>query len=997
MNKLLQRFVMLAVFWVSCMGFAGAQKTITGTVTDDSGEPMIGVNILVLGTTIGTVSDFDGGYTLQVPAGATQLQFSYTGYDAVVKDIGSATRLDVVLAEGAVLEDVVVTGYGTVKRENVTGSIATVKNEDFNKGAITSPQELIAGKVPGVTVVTSGEPGGSPIIKIRGGSSLTAINDPLIIIDGIPVANNLISGSRNNLNIVNPNDIETFTVLKDASATAIYGSRASNGVIIITTKKGAVGSKFGLEYNGSVGVSQITRRADNLSSGEFRNMINTNPRFAGDTTIANVMGDADTDWQDVIFQDAFYQDHNLALRGALGEIPYRVSLGYTDKDGLLKTDNFNRITGALNLNPRLLDNKLQLNLSAKYMQDKNQFADQGAIGAAVAFDPTQPIYSGNTNYGGYYTWLQADGSPTALGPFNPLALLEQTDNTSTVNRYILGAEIDYRLWFLEDLRVNLNLGLDHSNGEGRKLIPQDAAFGFSTGGRDEDYSQENKNELLETYLDYNKEINSNFAMDLMAGYSWQHFWFQNYYGVTSAASEQDTLTDYDYNTREYYLLSLFGRANFTLFEDFLVTFSIRRDGTSRFAADNRWGTFPGAAVAWKITDNSAGDPLGLKLRLSWGITGQQGINNDQDYYPYLASYQSGFSTAQYPFGGQYITTLRPNGYDAKIKWEETTTYNAGLDYSVLDNRLFGSVDFYYRKTKDLLNFVPVPAGTNLTNFLNTNIGDLTNKGVEVAINTVPWRSGNNEWTLGFNVALNENEITKLTATDDPGYQGVLTGGINGGVGNTIQIHSVGYPAFSYFVFEQVYDASGIPIEGLYVDRNGDGTVTPADMYRFKKASPDATFGFYTGLNVGHFDFSLGARAMVGNYIYNNNLASQGIYDYIFTPSGSEAGGYLNNTHGQTQTLDINTPQYFSDHYVQDGSFFRIDNITAGYDFGNIGSAISSFRLSATVQNPLLITGYDGIDPEIASRDITTNAVGFGIDNNIYPRSRTFLLGLNVKF
>jgi len=483
----------------------------------------------------------------------------------------------------------------------------------------------------------------------------------------------------------------------------------------------------------------------------------------------------------------------------------------------------------------------------------------------------------------------------------------------------------------------------------------------------------------------------------MAGYSWQHFWFQNYYGVTSAVSEQDTLTDYDYDTREYYLLSLFGRANFTLFEDFLVTFSIRRDGTSRFAADNRWGTFPGAALAWKITDNSAGDPLGLKLRLSWGITGQQGINNDQDYYPYLARYQSGTSTAQYPFGGEYNTTLRPNGYDEKIKWEETTTYNAGLDYSVLDNRLFGSVDFYYRKTQDLLNFVPVPAGTNLTNFLNTNVGDLTNKGVEVAINTVPWRSGNNEWTLGFNVALNENEITKLTATDDPGYQGILTGGIGGGVGNTIQIHSVGYPAYSFFVFEQVYDAAGIPIEGLYVDRNGDGTVTPADMYRYKKAGPDATFGFYTGLNAGHFDFSLGARAMLGNFVYNNNLASQAVYDFIYNSSGGAGGGYLNNVDGQTQTLDINSPQYFSDHYVQDGSFFRIDNITAGYDFGSIGTAISSFRLSATVQNPLLITGYDGIDPEIASRDITSNAVGFGIDNNIYPRSRTFLLGLNIKF
>jgi len=995
MNKLLQRFVMLAVFWVMGMGFVEAQRTVTGTVTDQAGEPMIGVNILVLGTTVGTVSDFDGGYTLQVPAGATQLQFSYTGYDAVIKDLGTASRLDAIMAEGAILEDVVVTGYGTVKRENVTGSIATVKNEDFNKGAITSPQELLAGKVPGVSVITNGEPGGSPIIRIRGGSSLTAINDPLIIIDGIPVANNLISGSRNNLNIVNPNDIETFTVLKDASATAIYGSRASNGVIIITTKKGAVGSKFGVEYNGSAGISQVARRADPLSADEFRDLVAT--RFDATHPAQGLLGTANTDWQDEILQDAFYQDHNLSLRGGIGEIPYRLSFGYTDKDGLIKTDNFNRISGAVNINPRLLDNKLQLNLSAKGMVDKNQFAEQGALGAAVAFDPTQPVFSGDTAYGGYFTWLNNDGSPSTLSPDNPVALLNQRSNNSTVNRYILGAEIDYRLWFLEDLRVNLNLGYDHSDSEGTVYVPTNAAFNYSTGGIDQLYGQEIKNELLETYLNYNKEISSDFAMDLMAGYSWQHFWFQNYGVTTTAASETDTTSAFDYDTREYYLLSLFGRANFTLFQDFLLTVSVRRDGTSRFASDNRWGTFPGVAAAWKITDNSAGDPLGLKLRLSWGVTGQQGINNDQNYYPYLPVYQSSTPTAQYPFGGQYITTLRPNGYDQKIKWEETSTYNVGMDYSVLDNRLFGSIDFYIRETKDLLNFVPVPAGTNLTNYLNTNVGNLTNKGVEVAINTVPWRKGNNEWTLGFNVALNENEITKLTATDDPNYQGILTGGISGGVGNNVQIHSVGYPSFSYFVFEQVYDAAGVPIEGLYVDRNGDGTVTPDDMYRYKKAAPDATFGFYTGVNLGNFDLSLGARAMVGNYVYNNNLASQGVYDFVYNSSGGSGGGYLNNVDSQTEALDINTPRYFSDHYVQDGSFLRIDHITAGYDFGNIGSAISSFRLSITAQNPLLITGYDGIDPEIASRDVTTNSVGFGIDNNIYPRSRTFLLGLNVKF
>ena len=984
MNKQLQRFVMLAVFWVCGMGFADAQRTITGTVTDGAGEPMIGVNVLVLGTTVGTVSDFDGGYTLQVPAGATQLQFSYTGYDAIVMDIGTAAQVDAIMTEGAILEDVVITGYGTVKRENVTGSIATVKSDDFNKGAITSPQELLSGKVAGVNVVTNGEPGGGAVIRIRGGSSLQANNDPLIIIDGVPVASDPISGSRNNLNIVNPNDIETFTVLKDASATAIYGSRASNGVIIITTKRGTVGSKFGVDYNGSAGVSTIAKRSDNLDAGEFRNLVES--QF--DENAQAIMDTFSTNWQDEIFQDAFYMDHNLSVHGAAGEMPYRVSFGYTDRDGLIRTDNFNRITGALNLNPRLLDNKLQLNLSGKYMQDKNHFAEQGVVGAAAVFDPTQAVYDTMSPYGGYFT-STVGGLPNTLSPDNPVAVLEQTDNNSTVNRYILGAEIDYRLFFLEDLRVNLNLGYDFSEGEGRKYVPTDAAFEFSNGGRDETYSQENKNELLEVYLNYTKELSNDFALDIMGGYSWQHFYYQNYYGVTSAEAEPDTLTDFDYDTREYYLVSLFGRANFTLFENWLLTLSLRQDGTSRFAEDNRYGLFPGAALAWKLTDNSAGDPLGLKLRLSWGITGQQGINND--LYPYLARYQSGQSTAQYPFGEEYVTTIRPNGYDENIKWEETTTYNLGMDYSVFDDRLYGSIDFYLRETKDLINFVPVAAGTNLTNFLTTNVGDLENKGVELAINTVPWRNGHNQWTVGFNVALNENKITKLTASDDPNYQGVLDGAISGGVGNMLQIHSVGYPSHSFFVFEQVYDAAGIPIEGLYVDRNGDGSVTPDDMYRYKKARPDATLGFYTGLNAGHFDFSVGARASLGNFVYNNNLASRGVVGNL------DNDAYLLNVHPDAPTLDFQNNEYFSDHYVQDASFLRFDHITAGYDFGTIGSAIQSLRFYATVQNPFLFTNYDGIDPEIAIRDINTNDANIGIDNNIYPRSRTFLLGLNVKF
>ena len=998
MNKLLQRFVMLAFFWVFAFGIAEAQRTVSGTVTDDSGEPMIGVNILAIGSSVGTVSDFDGGFKLDVPAGTTQLQFSYTGYNTVVMDLGSSSQLSVVMGEGAILEDVVVTGYGTVKRENVTGAISTVKEEDFNRGAITSAQELIVGKVAGVNVVTSGEPGAGAVIRIRGGSSLTATNDPLIIIDGIPVSGDQISGSRNSLNVVNPNDIETFTVLKDASATAIYGSRASNGVIIITTKKGSLADKFGVEYTGTVGFSDITKRASVLSPGAFRSYIEGH--YPEGSAARNLLGDAETDWQDQIYQQGFSHDHTLALTGHVGEIPYRLSGGYSDKDGLLKTDNFNRTTAALNLSPKFFDNKLQLNLSGKYMIDKNHFADQGAIGAAAFFDPTQPVYAdGGNPYGNYFTWLNADGTPSLLSPDNPLALLEQTDANSTVNRYILGAQIDYRFWFLENLRANLNLGYDKSEGEGTKFIDTTAAFAYNTLGISEAYHQENKNELLEFYLDYADGLGSNIDMDLMAGYSWQHFYKSNDFVATRAYPQEgvssDTLTPYDVNPREYYLLSLFGRANFTFYDDFLLTFTLRRDGSSRFSEDTRWGTFPGAAIAWKMMDGTDATDTELKLRLGWGITGQQGIGDD-NFYPYLPRYLASTPTAQYQFGNEYVTTFRPQPYDAEIKWEETTTYNVGVDYGFYDNRVFGALDFYVRETKDLINKVPVAAGTNLSNYIITNVGNLSNKGVEASLNVVPWRKGNKEWSFGVNGAFNENEITKLTVTDDPNYNGVATGGIAGGVGNTVQIQSVGYPSNSFYVYNQVYDAAGIPIENLYVDVNGDGVVNNNDFVQYKKAAADVTLGLYTTLDLGRFDIAAGARASIGNYVYNNNLVSQGNAGFIYNSSGGVDGGYLNNIDVRTEEIDFSSPQYFSDFYVQDASFFKIDHITAGYDLITNGKGIENLRIFATAQNPVVITNYEGIDPEIAVRDINGN-VTTGIDNNLYPRSQTFLFGINVRF
>jgi iron complex outermembrane receptor protein len=951
-----------------------AQRAITGVVTDaGTGEALIGATIKVADSNVGAITGIDGGYKIVVPAGATQLMVTYSGFNSQTVAIGASNVINFSMV-GKTLDEVVVIGYGTVKRQDATGSVQTVTTRDFNQGAITSAQELISGKVAGVQISTGGEPGGGSTIRIRGGASLSASNDPLIVIDGVPVENDAISGSRNPLNIVNPNDIETFTVLKDASATAIYGVRATNGVILITTKKGTVGRKFGVDYNGNIGTSTIAKEADVLTGDQLRAVVRTQQPSA-----VPLLGTANTDWQKQIFQSALTSDHNLAFSGAAGFLPYRLSLGYTTRDGLIKTDNFNRTSAALNLSPQFLNNTLQFNINVKGMIDKNHFADQGAVGSAVAFDPTQPVYSGDqSKYNGYYTWLQANGDPNVLAPRNPLAILNDKQNIGTAKRYIVSAAVDYRFFFLKDLRANLNVAMDHSSSNGTVSVPANSAVNFVDGGRAETYTQSKKNDLLEFYLNYVKSLGT-FHLDLMGGYSWQHFYKTNYDFATSADGNK-TLTQATDIPKEYYLLSLFGRANLTFFDNYLLTFTLRRDGSSRFSPDTRYGLFPAAAFAWKIVQKSKGDFTALKLRLGYGVTGQQDIPDN--YYPYLAQYQSSLINAQYQFGNTFYTTLRPQGYDANIKWETTTTYNAALDWGFLDNRITGTVELYKRLTKDLLNNIPVAAGTNLTNFITTNVGNLENRGIELTFNTVPVKTEKVSWNLGFNVTFNHNEITKLTKIDDPTYQGVFTGAIAGGVGNTIQVHSVGYAANSFYVYQQVLDAKGLPIEGLYVDRNGDGVITPDDRYRFHSPTPQVYFGFTSGMNIGKLDFSFAGRANVGNYVYDNNLADHTTYSRLNNPTG-----YMLNLDSRYTQVNFANPQYFSNYFVKNASFLRLDHITVGYNFTQALKKARNLRVSVTVQNPFVITKYSGIEPDIFG----------GIDNNIYPRSRTFLLGLNAAF
>jgi TonB-dependent starch-binding outer membrane protein SusC len=886
------KFFLFLVALFTVVSVSAQQKTVTGNVSDsESGEPLPGVTIAVKGTARGTITNFDGQYSIDVEEGET-IVFSFIGFNPQEFVIGSANVINVQLIQSVIgLEEVVVIGYGQVRKEDATGSVQAISTEDFNPGAITSPQELVTGKIAGVNITSGGgSPGEGATIRIRGGSSLSASNDPLFVIDGVPVDNDGITGMKNPLSTIHPSDIETFTVLKDASATAIYGSRASNGVIIITTKRGRKGMPLGVTYNQFFSLGTHANKIYPLSTDEFRSLVQQ--RYANNPNATRLLGNTDTDWQSEIYRPAYGHDHNLSVTGNISEMPFRASIGYSNQEGILKTDGLNRITGSLGFNPSFFEDHLRLNLNVKGMLINNQFANRGAIGSAYSFDPTQPVYNGSP-YGGYFTWVQQNGDPIPIANMNPVAQLMLQDDRSTVQRSIGNAEFDYRFHFLPDLRANLNLGYDVSSSEGSNFIPENAPWAFDRlngGGNDITYSQEKMNTLLDFYLNYAKTIDAlDSRIDAMAGYSWQHFWRK---GESLNTNVRKTVvnSDTDYET-ENYLVSFFGRFNYIFKERYLATFTLRQDGSSRFSPETRWGLFPSVALAWQIAE----EPFladsrvlsDLKLRLGYGVTGQQNITDND--YPYMPRYTFGEPTASYLFGNTYYRTYRPEGYDANIKWEETTTYNIGLDYGFLDNRISGAIDLYQRFTDDLINFIPVPAGTNLTNQILTNVGDLENRGIEISVNVMPVSKKDLSWEVGFNAAYNENKITKLTAIDDPTYVGVETGGIAGGVGNNIQIHSVGFPANSFFVYEQVYDENGKPIEGLYVDRNGDGTITNEDRYRYKKAAPDWIMGFSTSLNYKDWDFGFNGRINLNNYVYNNVWSAQATFNNLYN-----SVGYLNN-------------------------------------------------------------------------------------------------------
>jgi iron complex outermembrane receptor protein len=806
----------------------------------------------------------------------------------------------------------------------------------------------------------------------------------LIVIDGVPIDNSSISGSPNPLNIVNSNDIESFTVLKDASATAIYGSRASNGVIIITTKKGLQGRPMRITYDGSVSIGTKTGEVNVLSPSQFVTLMNS--QYTPTSPQVALMGSAATDWQSHIYQTAISNDHNLSLSGAYKTLPYRASVGYTNQTGILKTSGLQRYTGTLNLNPSFLDNHLTISLNAKYMNIQNRFADYGAIGSALSMDPTQPVYDAESSkYGGYFTWKQPNGDPMTQVTNNPVALLDLRNNRSVVNRLLGNIQLDYKLHFLPELKLTVNAGTDYSSSDGKDIVDQKAAWYYTNGiGRYGKYSQTKKNELLDIYANYNKNIASiNSKVDVTVGYSWQHFYNKN-------SSFTDNFTrDIEYQNltsiTQNFLVSFFGRLNYTFKNRYLLTATIRDDGSSKFSQSNRWGLFPSIAFAWDVRgenfmNNSSLFDV-LKLRLGYGITGQQDVGND---YPYLARYTSGQPNAQTQFGNIFITTIRPEGYDANLKWEQTTTYNAGIDFGMFKDRIAGSVDVYYRPTKDLLNTIDVPAGTNLTNRITTNVGTLVNKGIELTLNFRPVVKPNFTWSFGLNATINKNEITKLTVVDNPSFIGVETGGISGGVGNYVQMNSVGYPVNSFYLAQQVYDSKGNPVDNLFVDRNGDGIVTSqgqSDKYHLKKPAADLLMGFNSTFRYKKFDFSFSGRLSLGNYVYNN-VASGSSLAGLYNSAGA-----LNNLNSSILKTKFANPQYWSDYFLENGSFLRLDNTTLGYNFEKIAGGKTNLRIYVNVQNLFLVTNYTGLDPETFT----------GIDNNIYPRPRTYMLGVNLEF
>ena len=984
-SKVRKRGILLAaLLLMGCLQLLAQTRTVKGEVTDaQNGEALIGATVTVEGEKGGTVTDFDGNFSLQVSSSAKKIKVSYIGYIDKILAISENMKVNLE-SDSKALADVVVIGYGTARKSDLTGSVATVKAKDFNKGLVSSPEQLINGKVSGVQIMSnSGSASAGSTIRVRGGASLNASNDPLIVLDGVPLEQGGISGNSSNfLSMINPSDIESMTVLKDASSTAIYGSRASNGVIIITTKKGQQG---GLKVNFNTTNSMQTRAqmVDMLSHDDFVNVIN---QFGTDNQ-KSLLGNANTDWNDEVYRTAFGTDNNLSLSGSIGKyLPFRVSAGYYNQSGLVRKDNVERWTGNVVLTPSFFQDHLKLTINAKGTLNNNSFNNGGAVWAAATFNPTIPVYSGNNSYGGYNEALDADGYPVNAGVRNPRGLVDLYDSKSKVSRFIGSMDVDYKVHFLPDLKLHATIGADYAKGDGTIYVPGYAAQSFnkdeSLSGSDYKYGpQKNENRLLTLYANYAKyfeNIKSN--VDLTAGYDYQ-FWKSTtplYYTKSAAGTTLSTVKASDYR---HVMLSYYGRVNYSFDGKYLLTATVRRDASSRFSKDTRWGTFPSVALGWTLTeepwlkDNKV--VSNLKLRASYGVTGQQeGIGN----YNYLPVYTSSVTGAEALINGQYITTYRPEAYVSDLKWETTTSWNFGLDFGFLNGRIGGAIDFYTRKTKDLLASVPTAAGTNFSKTILTNVGNVDSKGIEVSLNATPIQTKDWEWNLSYNFTWQNMKVKNLSLTQGGSQTNVKVGPSIDAY--QFQVLSEGYEPYMFYVYHQLYDSeTGKPIEGAYADLNGDGEINDADLYRYHSPAPKYIMGLSTSLRYKQLTLGMSFRANIDNYVYNGMGMSTGAWETV-----SYNNSQLNNLNASFLKTGFKTRQYLSDYYVENASFLKLDNLSLSYNVGKINKW-ASLTVSAMVQNVFTITGYSGTDPEVPN----------GMDNSFYPRPRTYSVSLGLQF
>lgn len=1014
---------------VLCFSFPALAQTITvtGTVTDATGEPLIGASVIAKGTSVGAATDFDGNYSLSVDPKAT-LIVSYVGYDTQEIPVDGRTNINVVLKENSVmLNEVVAIGYGSVKKSDATGAVSAIKPSEVQAGLATSAQDLLVGRSPGVVVTTNGgQPEGGASIQIRGGASLSASNEPLIVIDGVPMDTKGTLGSSNPMSLVNPENIESMTILKDASATAIFGSRASNGVIIITTKKGSSGAPV-VNFAANMYINTPRNYVDMMNASEFSSFILN--RYGEGSSQANALGNASTDWQKEVLRTTVSSDYNLSVGGTYKVLPYRVSVSYTNNNGIVNTTKMDRATVGINLSPKFFDGLLSVNANVRGAYINNRFFDGSALGASVSFNPTLPVYAPEGNvFNNYTTYVgtrvarptDAGLSINTIQTLNPVSLINEYNSSSKVYQSIGNLQLDLAMPFLRELHANLNLGYDLSRSNVNNIWAANSPMSWKNGsdlllpdpdnpavmkiqnvkdgeGRYFHEHQVKANLLLDFYLNYKKDfdaISSN--LDATAGYSWQSFRWQGNSFTQVNTGEHKGFQAYptNYYRNDLKLVSFFGRINYTFMDRYLATVTLRQDGTSRFSKNHRWGTFPSVSLAWRIIDEAFMEPTrsvlsDLKIRASWGITGQQDIGDD--FFPYMPIYTIGNNgnsapnTTAYPNiipdgKGGFINVIKPNGYNSDIKWEETTTWNFGIDFGFLNNRIAGNLEVYKRKTKDLLTWATVPAGSNLTNAMNTNIGDLENTGIEFNINTRPVVTRDFTWTSDFNISWNKNKITKLTDGDDPGYF-IATGGISAGTGTNIQAHMVGHPAYSFYVYQQVYDVNGDPIEGQFVDRNGDGQITEADKYIYHSRDPKVVFTWNNTFNYKNWDFGMVLRANIGNWVYNDFEAAN-------TSISSTSSAPLSNLMSNRFLFnDLGVRGVQSDYFVRNASFLRCDNITIGYTWPNLLNDALRLRLYGAVQNPFVITKYNGLDPEVFG----------GIDNAVYPRPVTVSFGIVAQF